>query len=192
MGSNIAKSNPQLVENVTRASETGLRLVSSTLPRLAEAARQTGRSVKSSVSGMASSAGEVMQQALPTGSTAKATGLALASAAALQAAQRGVVRLAMRRPLLFAVGGLAIVGGLVLASRRRASGKHEAAASGGEGIGEGSYAGARDYHDRTSAFLQSQGKRVTARARQATKALESGERAELEAAEAKGRRHARS
>ncbi len=115
------------------------------------------------------------------------------SAAGLQVAQRGIVRLAMRRPWLFAIGGLAIVGGLVLASRRRSSASQsEDVPAADSEIGEGSYAGARDYHDRTTSFLKSEGPRVTARARQAKKALEGKEGPELEAAEAEGRGHARS
>jgi hypothetical protein len=148
---------------------------------------------------MAGSASGAIQQALPGNDAMKATGVALASTAALQAAQRGILRFAARRPMLFALGGLAIVGGLVLASRRKASGESASGESaGGENagrgkeIGEGSYSGAQDYRSRTKAFLKADGKQVPKRVKQAKKALESDERSELEAAEAEGRGHARS
>ena len=192
IGSTIAKSNPQLVDDLQRLPEQSLKLVSSTLPKFAESARQTGRSVRNSMSDMASSAGDRIHKAMPsseTMDTIKATGAALASTAALQAAQRSIVRFATRRPMLFVIGGLAVVGGLILVSRRRANGRVDDAA--GEEIGEGSYKGARDYADRTQAFLKTEGKRVTTRARQAKKALEGVEGAELETAEAEGREHAR-
>jgi len=193
MGSTIAKSNPQLAEDLEHLPGQSLRLVSSTLPRLTEAARQTGRSVRNSVADMAGSAGDAIQQALP-GDAMKATGMALASTAALQAAQRGITRFAARRPMLFVLGGLAIVGGLILVSRRKGSGEKASGENVGDGkeIGEGSYSGARDYRDRTKAFLKAEGKQVPKRAKQAKKALESNERSELEAAEAEGRGHARS
>ena len=59
--------------------------------------------------------------------------------------------------MLFALGGLAVVGGLILVSRRRKGAGPDAA---GEEIGEGSYKGARDYADSTKAFLKAEGKRV--------------------------------
>lgn len=188
MATTIAKSNSQLVEDLQRLPEKSLQLVSSNLPRFADAARQTGRAVRGSVSDMASSAGTAIQQAFPGNDSLKATGAALASTAALRVAQRGLLRFATRRPFLFAMGGLAVVGGIYLATRRRRSG--DAAGTTGE-FGEGSYKGARDYADRTKAFLKSEGKRVTSRARQAKKALEGEEGAELEAAEAEGRGRAR-
>ncbi len=77
-------------------------------------------------------------------------------------------------------------------ARRRTNGRDRADNAAGEEIGEGSYKGARDYADRTKAFLKTEGERVTTRARQARKALEGEEGAELEAAEAEGREHARS
>jgi len=191
MGSTIGKSKA-LVEDLQHLQHKSLKLVSENLPKFADAARQTGRSVKDSVSDMASSAGDAVHKALPTNQTfdaIRATGAALVSAAALQTAQRGVVRFAMRRPMMFALGGLAVVGGLILVSRRRSAGSAEDAA---DQIGEGSYKGARDYADRTKAFLKTEGKQVTARARQAKKALEGSEGSELEAAEAESRSHARS
>jgi len=189
LGSTIAKSNPQLVEDLQRMPEKGLRLVSQNLPKFANAARETGRSVKASVSGLASTAGDNLQQVLPDRVSFKNAGAAVASAAALQAAERGIVRFATRRPLLVLLGGLAIVGGIALARRQR---KHAGTEPSGDEMGEGSYEGARDYHKRTAQFLKSEGKQVAARARQAKKALEGEEGAELEAAEAEGRSRARS
>jgi hypothetical protein len=191
LGSTIAKSKP-LVEDLQHLQEKSLKLVSENLPKFADAARQKGRSVRDSVSDMASSAGGAIHKALPSSDAfdaIRATGTALASAAALQAAQRGVLRFATRRPLLFALGGLAVVGGLILVTRRRKGAGPDPV---GEEIGEGSYKGARDYADSTKAFLKAEGKRVTTRARQAEKALEGEEGAALEAAEAEGRSHARS
>lgn len=191
-GSTIAKSNSQLVEDLQKLPEKSLKLVSENLPKFADAARQTGRSVKDSVSDMASSAGDRIQKARRSEAmdTIRATGAALASTAALQFAQRGALRFATRRPMIFVLGGLAVVGGLVLISRRRAA-KSASDDAAGEEIGEGSYKGARDYADRTKAFLKTEGKRVTTRARQAEKALEGDEGAALEAAEAEGLGHAR-
>ena len=194
IGSTIAKSNSQLADDLQRLPDQSLKLMSSTLPKFAETARQTGRSVRNSMSDMASSAGDRIHNALPSSETMdaiKATGAALASTAALQVAQRSILRFATRRPMLFALGGLAVVGGLVLVARRRTNGRDRADNAAGEEIGEGSYKGARDYADRTKAFLKTEGKRVTTRARQARKALEGEEGAELEAAEAEGREHAR-
>jgi hypothetical protein len=190
MSSTIAKSNPQLIEDLERLPERGLRLVSSHLPKVIGAARQTGRAVKQSVSDLASSASDAIE-ALPAGDAFKATGLAVASTAALQATQRGLLRLATRRPMLFLLGGIAIVGGIALAVRRRRA-DGNAGPQAGDDIGEGSYAGSRDYHARTQAFLKAEGKQVTRRAKQARDALEGSERTELEAAEEEGRRRARS
>lgn len=59
-------------------------------------------------------------------------------------------------------------------------------------IGEGSYEGSRDYHERTEAFLAKKGKDVENLARKAEEALDGEEGESLKEAEQEGRSHAKS
>lgn len=194
LGRAIAQSKPELVEDMQRVPQNALRVVSSTAPKLADAARQAGKSIADSASDIADRAGDALGQVLGQKNTAKATTMTLASMAALHAAERGIVRFATRRPLLLIVGGLAVAGLVLRASRKGRARDNQPAerADAGEQIGEGSYEGARDYNERTQQYLKAKGGQVSKRAREAKKALKGSEGPALEAAEAEGLSHARS
>jgi hypothetical protein len=185
-----------LVEDLQRVPQSALRLVSSAAPKLKDAARQAGRSIVDAASDLTDKAGDAVGDVLGQSqkSAAKATTMTVASMAALQAAERGIARFAVRRPLLLIVGGLAVAGLLLRASQKARARRARPAEDGNlDGqIGEGSYEGARDYHERTQQYLQSKGGQVTKQAREAKKALNGGEGPALEAAEEEGLRHARS
>jgi hypothetical protein len=65
----------------------------------------------------------------------------------------------------------------------------ERAAHSPENEGEGSRSGARDYNERTKAFVESG--QVEKKAKEAEKALEGKEGASLKKAEAEGKKHAK-
>lgn len=58
--------------------------------------------------------------------------------------------------------------------------------------GEGSYEGTRDYNERTEAFLDKNGEKVEQLAKDAARAIDADEGAELEQAEEEGKSHAKS
>lgn len=58
-------------------------------------------------------------------------------------------------------------------------------------IGEGSYAGTRDYNERTRKFLDEKGDKVEELAEDAAEALDGSEGEELREAEAEGKAHAK-
>ena len=192
MGMTFRKPDLQLVDDLERASRDAARAVSDALPKIADTARQTGRQMAD----MAASASERVADAASSAAErvagdphVKAMTAAVLSSGTAQSAARGLIRFARRRPGLVILGGVAIAS-LVLALARRGKSAVERAEE-GDGIGEGSYQGARDYRVSTLDYLDGKGRQVARSAKEAKEALESGERAALEAAEEEGRRHAR-
>ncbi|MFC4294222.1 hypothetical protein ACFO0A_04025 [Novosphingobium tardum] len=58
--------------------------------------------------------------------------------------------------------------------------------------GEGNYKATRDYNERTEKFLDEKGNKVEQLAKDAARAIDSDEGAELDRAEAEGKSHAKS
>ncbi len=91
-----------------------------------------------------------------------------------------------------AVTAFGIALGRWLVKRPETSGSPlESGAGEKDEIGEGSYAGTRDYHDRARTFLEEKGKDISKLAHEAEAALEGPEGPSLEEAEQRGRSHAK-
>lgn len=174
--------DPHAMRVVAQLQQTGSRLAAATLPKLARTARETGRTMAE----FAQSTGKDIAERLTEREPSRLAKLARASGL------RSIARFAARRPVLLALGGMAVVGVAVTIGRRM---REERMAGDGlddlHGIGEGSYQGTQDYRGRTQRFLKDKGDQVAQRASEAKDALEGEERSSLERAEQEGLSHAR-
>ncbi|MBO9574684.1 MAG: hypothetical protein J7494_03005 [Sphingobium sp.] len=181
--------DPHATRVIEQLQQTGSRLAAATLPTLARTARETGRTVaefaQSTSKGIADRLAERQPSRLER--FGRASGMF------------SVARFAARRPVLVALGGVAVVGvAIALGRRMREARMEREGQSGGsersedlQGIGEGSYEGTRDYRRRTQRFLKDKGDQVAQRASEAKSAVEGAEHSDLERAEQEGLSHAR-
>lgn len=180
--------NPHAVRVIEQLQETGSRLAATALPKLAKSARETGRVAAEYAHAKSRDIADRLSDREPS-TLARLAG----SSGMLSTAGRSVARFAMRRPVLLALGAVAVIGVAAAIGRRaRAARQADDAPSGSDQtMGEGSYEGAKDYHRRTQNFLKDKGN-ASRRASEARDALNSPERSGLERAEQEGLSHARS
>lgn len=175
--------DPHAMRVIEQLQETGSRFAATTLPKLARTARETGRTVAEFAQATSKDIAERLTERKPSAlqRIGRSTGLF------------SVARFAARRPVMLALGGVAVLGVAVAIGRRmrEARSEHQAAEDSPTGIGEGSYEGSRDYRRRTQRFLQDKGDTVAKSAADAKTALEGAEHDTLERAEQEGLSHAR-
>ena len=172
--------DPHAIRVIEQLQETGQRLAATALPKLAQGARQTGRTVAEFAQARSKEIADRLADSDPASlvKLGRSSGL-------LATAGKGVARFALRRPVMLAVGAVAVIGVAAAIGRRVKAAQAE------NDIGEGSYQGAKDYRERTERFARDKGN-VARKAEEARDALEGGEGPSLSAAEQQGLQHARS
>lgn len=175
---NAASAGGAQLEKLQERASEAAGAVSDGAARLADAARRLSRSMADSLAQFAANEADAAKQAMtgaaPTAQGAlKATTLAVVSTAALQTAGRTAVRFAARRPLLFLVGGVALVGWALSARKKAREGGDETLS---EDIREGGHA------DASARLLKEEGSDIARRAAHARRAPPSSARSTLKAA----------
>ena len=105
--------DPHAIRVIEQLQETGSRLAAATLPKLAKTARQTGRSVAEFAQSTSKDIADRLAEQEPS-TLARLAG----STGILPVAGRSVARFAMRRPVLLALGAVAVIGVAAAVGRR--------------------------------------------------------------------------